>query len=157
MRKIITSTILAGLLSSAFAMDTKIYAGASAAKVDNHSYTQYNIGHNTGTKLDNNIILAFGNSLGYGRVKTGLSATTVDMDGKVGYEFVQNLIAYGIGSGAVQFYDDSTYTGLGYGAALEYRISQTVSVEGSYKTMNMSKSNHSYDYDTANLGVKFGF
>jgi len=40
---------------------------------------------------------------------------------------------------------------------LEYRISQTVSVEGSYKTMNMSKSNHSYDYDTANLGVKFGF
>lgn len=41
MRKIITSTILVGLLSSAFAMDTKIYAGASAAKVDNHSYTQY--------------------------------------------------------------------------------------------------------------------
>ena len=61
MRKIITSTILVGLFSSAFAMDTKIYAGASAAKVDNHSYTQYNIGHNTGTKLDNNIILAFGN------------------------------------------------------------------------------------------------
>lgn len=41
MRKIITSTILVGLLSSAFAMDTKIYAGASATKVDNHSYTQY--------------------------------------------------------------------------------------------------------------------
>ena len=157
MKKIVATTFLVGFFSSAFAMDTKFYGGVSAAEIDNHSYTQYTIGQNTGTKFDNNIFFAFANGLSYGRVKSGVSATTVDLDLKLGYEFVENLIGYGIGTGAIQFYDESTYTGLGYGAALEYRISQTVSVEGSYKTMNMSKSNHSYDYDTANLGVKFGF
>ena len=77
-------------------MDTKNLQGASAAKLITIAI------HNTilvtilVQKLDNNIILVLEIVLGYGRVKTGLSAT-VDMDGKVGYEFVQNLIAYGIG------------------------------------------------------------
>lgn len=157
MKKILTATILGGLLSSLFAMDTKFYGGISAAKIDTHRYTQYTIGQNTSTKFDNNIIFAFANGLSYGKVKTGSSATTVDLDLKLGYEFLQNLTAYGIGTGAVQFYDDSTYTGIGYGAALEYKLTSNIALEGSYKTMNMSKSNHSYDYNTANLGVRFGF
>ncbi|QKF72900.1 porin family protein [Aliarcobacter faecis] len=156
-KKSLLTTIFVGLFSSAFAMDTKFYAGVSAAKVDGHNYTQYNIGQNSSTKFDNDIIFAFSNTLSYGRVKTGLSATTLDLDLKLGYEFIENLRAYAIGTGAIQYYDNSTYTGLGYGGALEYRISSLVSLEGSYKTMNMSKSNHSYDYDTASLGVRFGF
>ena len=157
MKKIITTTLLVGLFSSSFAMDTKFYAGISAAKVDNYSYTQYSIGQNSSTKFDNDIIFAFANSLSYGRVKAGVSATTADLDLKLGYEFIEDLRVYGIGTGAVQFYDNSTYTGLGYGGALEYRISSLLSLEGSYKTMNMCKSKHSYDYDTASLGVRFGF
>ncbi len=155
--KILFFGVFFGFLSSLFAMDTKFYAGISAAKVDKHSYTQYTIGQNSSTKFDNGILAGFANSLSYGRVKSGVSATTLDLDLKLGYEFIENLRAYAIGSGAVQFFDNSTYTGLGYGGALEYRISSLVSVEGSYKIMNMSKSNHSYDYDTASLGIRFGF
>ena len=157
MKKILATTVLVGLFSSAFAMDTKFYGGVSAAEIDTHRYTQYTLGQNTSTKFDNDIIFAFANGLSYGRVKSGVSATTVDLDLKLGYEFIENLTGYGIGTGAVQFYDESTYTGLGYGAALEYRISSLVAVEGAYKTINMSKTNYSYDYDTASLGVRFGF
>lgn len=157
MKKILFFLASIGFITTSYAFDTKFYAGISAAKIDKHSYTQYSLGQNSSMKFDNNILFAFANSINYGRVKTGLSATTLDLDLKLGYEFIENLRVYALGSGAIQFFDNSTYTGLGYGGAVEYRLSQNLAIEGSYKTMNMSKKNHSYDYDSANIGVKFGF
>lgn len=157
MKKIFFITCFFGVLSFANSLDTKVYVGATAGKIDKHSYSQFGIGYTANKKFDNNILIGFGNSVYYGEVKSNKSATTVDMDLKAGYEIIQDLRAYAIGSGAVQYYDSSTYTGLGYGGSLEYRISPKFAVEGTYKTMNMSKSNHSYDYNTANLAFKLGF
>lgn len=157
MKKICFFACCLGVLSSANSFDTNVYIGATAGKIDKHNYSQFGIGYTANKRLDNNILLGFGNSIYYGEVKSNKSATTVDMDLKAGYEIIQDLRAYAIGSGAVQYYDNSTYTGLGYGASLEYRITPKFAVEGTYKTMNMSKSNHSYDYDTANLAFKIGF
>lgn len=157
MKKILLMTSFAGLFTFASAFDTKYHVGVTAGKIDNETYTQFGVGYTASTKFDNDVIFGFGNSLSYGNVKSSVSVTTVDMDAKLGYELIEDLTGYGIGTGAVQFFDNSTYTGLGYGAALEYRINPNMSLEGSYKTMHMSKSNHSYDYDTTKLAVKFGF
>ena len=49
------------------------------------------------------------------------------------------------------------FCGSGYGGSLEYRLTQNVSLEGSYKTVDMNDSPRSYDYDTSNLAVKFNY
>lgn len=157
MKKIIFSTLFLALFSSSiFASNTNVYIGATAGKVDSHSYTQFTLGQTTMYSFDSGILFGFGTSASYGKVNSK-SVTTLELEGRVGYEFIHNLRAYAIGSGSAQFYDSHTYTGLGYGGALEYRLNHNMALEGSIKTTKMSRSGYSYRYNTSNIGVKFGF
>lgn len=142
---------------NATGFDTKISIGASSAKIAGDTYTQFGIGYSSNKLLDNGIILGFGNSLSYGNVRNGVDVTSADMDLRVGYEIINNLTAFALGTGVYQYMDNSSATGLGYGASLEYRISNNVSLEGTYKTTEMSYSTRNYDYETSNFAVKFNF
>ena len=160
MKKRILAIILIVALTSflnAEGFDTKVSVGASSAKIKNDRYTQYGIGYTSNTRLDNGIILGFGNSLAYGNVKNGVQAISVDMDLRAGYEVIENLTAFAIGTGVAQTVDNSSATGLGYGGSLEYRLTSNVSLEGSYKTVTMNDSPRDYDYDTSNLAIKFNY
>lgn len=153
-------SLLAISLISSFAfaeLDTKVVVGASSAKVDGENYTQYNVGYTSQTKLENQIILGFGNTVSYGSVDAGRELVGLDMDLKAGYEVYKDLTAFAIGTGAVQSLDNNSSWGVGYGASLEYKITSNVALEGSYKTINMNNSGGDYDYDTTNLGVKFHY
>jgi opacity protein-like surface antigen len=153
-------SLLAISLISSFAFaefDTKAVVGASAAKIDNENYTQYNVGYTSQTRFDNQIILGFGNTLSYGNVNKGKELIGLDMDLKAGYEVYKNLTAFAIGTGVVQSVDNNSSWGLGYGGALEYKLTSNVALEGSYKTINMNDSNGDYDYKTTNIGVKFNY
>ena len=158
-KKLITISLVASFatLLNAVDFDTKISVGATAAKLDDVNYTQYGLGYTANTVLTNGLILGFGNSLYYGNVKSGKAATTADLDLRVGYEVLQDLRAFALGTGVYQYYDNSDASGLGYGAALEYKLTPTVSLEGSYKTTNMDYSSTNYDYDTTNFAIKFNY
>lgn|GEM_PF-1078647 len=158
-KSLLVISLVAGLTSllNANEFDTKISVGASAAKMDNETYTQYGIGYTSNTRMDNGIILGFGNSLSYGSVRSGVEVISVDMDLRAGYEIIENLTGFALGTGVAQTVDNSSATGLGYGGSLEYRLTQNVSLEGSYKTVTMSDSPRDYDYDTSNLAIKFNY
>ena len=158
-RSLLAISLIASLTTALNAneFDTKISVGATAAKIDSETYTQYAIGYTSNTILDNGIILGFGNSLAYGNVKNGVQAISVDMDLRAGYEIAQNLTAFAIGTGVAQTVDNSSAVGLGYGGSLEYRLTSNVSLEGSYKTVTMNDSPRDYDYDTSNLAIKFNY
>ena len=158
-KRLLTISLIAGLLSSlnAAGFDTKVSIGASSAKIDGESYTQYGGGYTSNKRLDNGIILGFGNSIYYGNVQSGIEVTTVDMDLRAGYEIIRNLTGYILGTGVYQYMDDNSATGLGYGGSLEYKINNNVSLEGSYKKTNMRYSTNDYDYSTSNFAVKFNF
>ena len=115
-KSLVVISLVAGLTSvlTANEFDTKISVGATAAKIDGDSYTQYGIGYTSNTRLDSGIILGFGNSLAYGNVKNGVQAISVDMDLRAGYEIAQNLTAFAIGTGVAQTVDNSSAVGLGY-------------------------------------------
>lgn len=153
------SLLAIGLISSfAFAdFDTKVLVGASSAKIDNENFTQYNVGYTAHTKLDNQIILGFGNTLSYGNVTSGKELIGVDMDLKAGYEIYKNLTAFAIGTGVAQSVDNNSSLGLGYGGSLEYKLTSNVVLEGSYKIVNMNDADKDYDYKTTNFGVKFNY
>ena len=153
-------SLLAISLISSFAFaefDTKVLVGASSAELDGENYTQYNLGYTANNRLDNGIILGFGNTLSYGNVQSGVEAITLDLDLRAGYEIINNLTGFVIGTGAVQTVDNNSSNGLGYGASLEYRLTSNVALEGSYKTVSMNNSDGDYDYDTTNFGVKFNY
>lgn len=137
--------------------DTKVSVGATSAKLDGETYTQYGLGYTANTALNNGIILGFGNSLYYGNVDSGREVTTLDLDLRAGYEIYQDLTAFGLGTGVYQYFDDNSATGVGYGASLEYKINQNVAVEGTYKTTNMRYKTDDYDYSTSNVAIKFNY
>ena len=149
--------MFSSILLNANGFDTKISIGASAAEIDGTNYTQYGLGYTSNTRLDNGIILGFGNSLAYGNVRNGVEAITLDMDLRAGYEIIENLTGFAIGTGVAQTVDNSSALGLGYGGSIEYRLTDNVSLEGSYKTVSMDDSKRDYDYDTSNFSVKFNY
>ncbi len=63
MKKILFFLASIGFITTSYAFDTKFYAGISAAKIDNHSYTQYILGQNSSIKFDNDVLFAFANSI----------------------------------------------------------------------------------------------
>ncbi len=159
-KKILALSLIASFatLLNAVDFDTKVSVGATSAKLDGENYTQYGLGYTANTNLNNGIILGFGNSLYYGNVKSGVDVTTLDMDLRAGYEVMHNLTLFAIGSGVGQYMDNSTSAGLGYGASLEYKLTQHVFLEGMYKTTDMRYStDNKYDYDTTNFAVKFNY
>ena len=79
------------------------------------------------------------------------------MDLRAGYEVMHNLTLFAIGSGVGQYMDNSTSAGLGYGASLEYKLTQHVFLEGMYKTTDMRDSGSDYSYDTSNIALKFNY
>ena len=146
------------ITSFAFAeFDTKATVGVTAAELGGKSYTQFGIGYTSNTRLDSGIILGFGNSLYYGNVDSGREVTTLDLDLRAGYEIYQDLIAFGLGTGVYQYFDDNSATGVGYGASLEYKLTDNVAVEGTYKTTNMRYKTDDYDYSTSNVAIKFNY
>ena len=158
-KRILAITLIASLSSllNAEGFDTKVSVGATAAKMGGETYTQYGIGYTSNTRLDSGIILGFGNTLSYGNVKSGVEAISIDVDLRTGYEIVENLTGFVLGTGVAQTVDNSSAVGLGYGGSLEYRLTSNVSLEGSYKTVTMNDSPRDYDYDTSNLAIKFNY
>lgn len=151
------SLIASFTLLNASDFDTKVSVGATSGKLDGETYTQYGLGYTANTTLNNGIILGFGNSLYYGKVKDSAEATTLDLDLRTGYEIIHNLTGFAIGTGVYQYFDDNSATGLGYGGSLEYKLTDNLAIEGSYKTTNMRYSTKDYDYDTSNLAIKFNY
>ena len=153
-------SLLAISLISSFAFaefDTKVLVGVSSSELGGEDYNQYNLGYTSNSRLNNGIILGFGNTLSYGNVQSDVEAITLDLDLRAGYEIVNNLTGFVIGTGALQTVDNNSSNGLGYGASLEYRLTSNVALEGSYKTVSMNNSDGDYDYDTTNFGVKFNY
>ncbi len=158
-KSLVAILLLTGLASvlSANEWNTKVAVGASAAEVNGESYTQYGVGYTATTTFENQIIFGFGNTLSYGRETRSIEVLTLDADLKVGYELITNLTAFAIGTGVVQSVENNSAYGLGYGGALEYRITNNVALEGSYKTIDMTNSSGDYDYDISSIAVKFNY
>ena len=158
-KSLVAISLIAGFstLLNAVDFDTKISVGGSSAKLEGDTYNQYVVGYTSNTKLDNGIMLGFGNSLAYGSANEGIDIVTLDMDLRAGYEIIPSLRGYALGTGVLQTVDDDFAKGLGYGAAVEYRITENMALEGSYKTTHMKESVSHYDYDTSNIALKFNY
>ena len=67
------------------------------------------------------------------------------------------MFLYAIGSGALQGIDNNDGAGFGYGVGADYRITKSIALNLEYKTYDMTTSRFDYDYEKANLNLKYTF
>ena len=120
--------------------DNSIYLGLSfdfsGGKLDSNTIK---IDNRTSTKNDDNIYTAGG-------------------DFKLGYAFFDKKLAiYGIGSGIYQGIGGIDGAGFGYGAGIDYRITDNIALNLEYKTYSMTSNYGDYDYDRVSTGLKYNF
>ena len=159
-KKIIVSTVLLSSVSNA-TLVSDVHVGISNAKVLDKTYLEFNFGYGFNKYFDSNIVVGTSINFAYGNPNVNsknIDVYTLSGDLKIGYSiFNQDLLIYGIGSGALQGIDNKDGAGFGYGAGADYRITKNVALNLQYKVYNMTSSRFKYDYEKANLNLKYTF
>ena len=155
----VSSVIMSSVAYAEFVSD--IHIGISNAKVLDESYTEFNGGYGFNKYFDSNIVVGTSINFAYGNPNVNsknIDVYTLSGDLKIGYAiFNQDLFLYTIGSGALQGIDNKDGAGFGYGAGADYRITKNIALNFEYKIYNMTSSRFKYDYEKANLNIKYTF
>ncbi len=155
----VSSVIMSSVAYAEFVSD--IHIGISNAKVLDESYTEFNGGYGFNKYFDSNIVVGTSINFAYGNPNVNsknIDVYTLSGDLKIGYAiFNQDLFLYTIGSGALQGIDNKDGAGFGYGAGADYRITKNIALNFEYKIYNMTSSRFDYDYEKANLNLKYTF
>ena len=155
----VSSVIMSSVAYAEFVSD--IHIGISNAKVLDESYTEFNGGYGFNKYFDSNIVVGTSINFAYGNPNVNsknINVYTLSGDLKIGYAiFNQDLFLYTIGSGALQGIDNKDGAGFGYGAGADYRITKNIALNFEYKIYNMTSSRFDYDYEKANLNLKYTF
>ena len=138
---------------------------STAANIDSK---EIGIGYGVSLYLDNSIFwgLSFDFSAGKldnSEIKIDNKTTnkndniyTAGADFKLGYALFDNKLAlYGIGSGIYQSIGGIDGAGFGYGAGVDYRITNNIALNLEYKTYSMTTNYGDYDYDRVSSGIKY--
>jgi len=159
MRKLLTSTILAGMIAtgasaygnSNFGVSLKLGMANVSVEDESVSKPEFEVIFNYNKKD------TYQNRFGYDVIFTGSNSDTSDGDGNLGYIFYSGAykysekllpyftIGYGFVGGA------ETLSGIGLSAGVEYKITNRVNVSAEYKYINL-------DVTDANIAaVKLGY
>jgi hypothetical protein len=152
------------LVTALHATPTKMNVSVGVASVDvgEKSGTGYDVGFGYGKYYDGGMYWGGEFILEYADLNVNVIGYAADI--RLGYTpvntFLKNFTLYGIGAAMYQSVDDRENSGFGYGAGLEYRITNAIGVNVDYKTFNMTPSNIGFlDYDYTKIGasVKYMF
>lgn len=154
-KEVLTDIHLTGSSSQAANIDsTEIGIGYGvSAYFDNHIYAGTSLDF-SGGKLDSTNVYIPRNS----RSRSDDNLFTTGVDFKLGYAFFSNKLAiYGIGSAIYQGISGIDGAGFGYGAGVDYRITEHIALNLEYKTYSMTSNYADYDYDKISTGIKYNF
>lgn len=135
-----------------------IHAGIAQLNIkDGDEGAVYNLGYGVTKTFDNRVVFGVAFDLDAGKIESksiyGLSG-----DLKLGYNVWDKLNIYAIGGYKIQDLDGVDGYGFGYGAGVEYSITEHIVTAIEYKTYHMDGRNYKdYDYDTVGLILKYRF
>lgn len=156
----VIACMVAGLSTSMVAQDFDydIHLGVLNFNMkDGDKGANFNIGYGVTKKFESGIIMGVSGDLEYTRIqRQGVYSLGGDL--KLGYNVWDKLNLYAIGGYKIQNIDDTTGYGFGYGAGIEYPITQRVWASFEYKTYAMTCSDRNdYDFSTAGFKLKYTF
>ena len=164
------STLLLNNVSAAETLKDIHLTGISSTAADIDA-NEIGIGYGVSVYLDNSIFwgVSFdlsGGTLDNSQIKIENKTSTKNDDSlynaggdfKLGYALFNNKLAlYGIGSAFYQGIGGIDGAGLGYGAGVDYRITDNIALNVEYKTYSMTSNFGDYDYDRISTGIKYTF
>ena len=160
---IIISILLLATIAQATPTKMNVSVGVASVDVGEKSGTGYDVGFGYGKYYDGGMYWGGEFILEYADINA-INIIGYAADIRLGYTPVNTALKdftlYGIGAAMYQSVDDRENSGFGYGAGLEYRITNTVGVNVDYKTFNMKPSNIGfldYDYTKTGVSVKYMF
>ena len=160
-RVVFMGCVLAGLSSMPMmARDFyyDIHAGVAQLSIkDGDEGSIYTIGYGVTKTFDNSVVFGVAFDLDAGNIESkkiyGLGG-----DLKLGYNVWDKLNIYAIGGYKIQDLNGVEGYGFGYGAGVEYSVTEHIVTAVEYKTYHMSGRNYKdYDYDTVGLILKYRF
>jgi hypothetical protein len=160
MKKIVSIALVATLITTANAAQAKrdIHFGVGLSEViNNEAETEYKIGYGINKTFESGIYAGVVIDFGYSNSEKD-SIFTYGTDGRLGVT-IKDLSTYGIVSALYQTFDDAiTGYAFGYGAGMEYAISDSFAVAVEYKSYSPTMENGvSYDYTNTNLILKYTY
>lgn len=134
---------------------TDIHIAISSSDIGSENKTAYNMGYGISKTFDNKIFTAVSFDVEYASPQRG-SLYGYGVDFKLGYNFWNKLNIYSIVAGKGQSTNGDAAYGFGYGAGVEYPVTQSVGIAVEYKNYNMVSSNIPDDeYEILGLNLKY--
>lgn len=165
MKKITKLAIVTSALTLNLSAQTvsDYHIGVSSAKVLDKDFVELNVGYGANFYTQSNIFFGIAIELAYGQVDLenikSADVITSNGDFKLGYAMLENKLAlYAIGSGALQGIDSMSGAGFGYGAGIDYRITDSFALNVEYKTYDMTSDKMpNYTFEKINTNFKYTF
>lgn len=164
--KKLSSLLLAATLAvSSLAADEvrkAVYIGAATASIENESMTEVVFGFGGDKIYDSGLIMGFHSEYSYGSIETGSSndksgVSTIEFDFKGGYSPFKNFSVFALVAGAGQYIESDAAYGFGYGAGMDYMLTDSIILDVRYKTYSMKDALLDYDYDKAVASLRYKF
>jgi len=170
MKKKLKLLVLTGLLAVGTTASAYIEVGVAKQEYASTSITGFNVGLGSDTYWDSGFYSGFDFDVNFGELYSE-QVLGLGMDINLGWSFFDSLALYGlIGYNSQSIYNTSrsefnTYLGLGYGAGVNYKITDNFAVDLKYKkatleyfdTTEFKFSGSDFDYTSLGINLKISF
>ena len=165
MNKLSSLLMAAAIVASTLAADElrkTVYIGAATASIENESMTEAVFGFGVDKIYNSGLIIGFHNEYSYGSVETGSSndksgVSSIEFDLKGGYSPFKNFSVFALVAAAGQYIESDAAYGFGYGAGMDYMLTDSFILDVRYKTYSMKDTLLDYDYDKAVASIRYKF
>lgn len=165
MKKLSSLLMAAAIAASTLAADElrkTVYIGAASSSIENENMTEAVFGFGVDKIYDSGLIIGFHNEYSYGSVEAGSSndksgVSTIEFDLKGGYSPFKKFSVFALVAAAGQYIASDAAYGFGYGAGMDYMLTDSIILDVRYKTYRMKDVLLDYDYDKAVVSLRYKF
>jgi len=164
--KKLTSLLLAATLAvSSLAADEvrkTVYIGAATASIEDESMTEGVFGFGMDKIYGSGMLWGFHNEYSFGTLSDDATnedstVSTIEFDLKAGFVPFKGFSVFALVAAAGQYIESDAAYGFGYGAGMDYALSESVILDVRYKTYSMKDTLLDYDYDKAVASLRYKF
>lgn len=165
MKKLPSLLIIAVIAISSLAADEvrkTVYIGAATASIKNESMTEGVFGFGVDKIYSSCMLWGLHSEYSFGKLSDDTTnendmVATIELDLKAGFVPFRDFSVFALVAGAGQYIENDGAYGFGYGAGMDYALSESIIFDVRYKTYSMKNTLLDYDYDKAVASLRYKF
>lgn len=139
-----------------------VYIGAATASIEKESMTEGVFGFGMDKIYSSGMLWGFHSEYSFGKLSDDATnendmVATIEFDLKAGFVPFRDLSVFALVAAAGQYIENDGAYSFGYGAGMDYALTQNIIFDVRYKTYSMKNSLLDYDYDKAVASLRYKF